>query len=134
MDDSSTHGLIALGMAAAFLVGLAQGIAVLPGVTRSGLTIACALAFGMSAPGAFRFSFLLSIPVIAGAIVLKLGEPGVLAAMDWAARLAAVTSFIVGYVALRMLASLLSRGHFWLFSLYLVPLGAIVVLLSFFRS
>lgn len=123
-----------LSPGAAFLVGLAQGIAVLPGVSRSGLTIACALAFGMSAPGAFRFSFLLSIPVIAGAIVLKLGEPGVLAAMDWAAWLAAATSFVVGYVALRMLAKVLTRGQFWLFSLYLVPLGAIVILLSFFRS
>lgn len=123
-----------LGPGAAFLLGVAQGIAVLPGVSRSGMTIACALAFGMSAPAAFRFSFLLSIPAIAGATVLKLGEPGVLAAMDWAAWLAAATSFVVGYIALRLLAALLTRGHFWLFSLYLLPLGAILVLLSFFQS
>jgi len=123
-----------LAAGAAFLIGVVQGIAVLPGVSRSGLTIACALALGMSAPAAFRFSFLLSIPVIAGATALKLGEPGVLAHMSWAAWLAAGTSFVVGYAALRALGAMLTRGHFWLFSLYLVPLGAAVVLLSFFGA
>jgi undecaprenyl-diphosphatase len=134
----STRGrngaLEVLGPGAAFLIGVAQGIAVLPGVSRSGLTIACALLFGMTAPAAFRFSFLLSIPVIAGATALKLGEPGVLAAMDWAAWLAAVTSFVVGWIALKLLAAVLTRGHFWLFSLYLLPLGAIVLALSFFQG
>lgn len=116
---------------AAFLVGIAQGLAVLPGVSRSGLTIASAMAFGMSAPAAFRFSFLLSVPAIAGATLLKLGEPGVLAHMSASAWLAAGTSFAVGLIALKLLGSLLVRGHFWLFSLYLVPLGAAVMLLSF---
>jgi len=134
----STRGksgaLETLAPGAAFLVGVAQGIAVLPGVTRSGLTIACAIAFGLSARAAFRFSFLLSIPVIAGATALKLGEPGVLAHMSWHAWLAAITSFVIGYVSLRALGSLLTRGHFWLFSLYLVPLGLAVVMLSFFGA
>jgi undecaprenyl-diphosphatase len=119
-----------LTVAAAFLLGVVQGIAVLPGVSRSGLTIACAMALGMSGPAAFRFSFLLSLPVVAGAIVLKLGEPGVLASMNGAAWLAAFVSMIVGYVALRGLGTLLQSGRFWLFSLYLVPLGAALVLLD----
>jgi undecaprenyl-diphosphatase len=134
----STRGksgtLEALTPGAAFFVGVAQGFAVLPGVTRSGLTIACAIAFGLSAPAAFRFSFLLSVPVIAGATALKLGEPGVLAGMHWDAWLAAITSFVVGYFALRALGAVLTRGQFWLFSLYLVPLGVAVILLSFFGA
>lgn len=123
-----------LGLAGAFVLGVVQGIAVLPGVSRSGMTIACAMALGMSAPAAFRFSFLLSIPVVAGAIVLKLGKPGVLAGMNGAAWFAAFVALCVGFIALRGLGALLQRGRFWLFSLYLVPLGAALVLLDWFGA
>lgn len=112
-----------LSVGAALLVGLAQGMAVLPGLSRSGTTIACALALGMSASGAFRFSFLVSIPVIAGATALELGKPGVLAGMGPTAWAAAAVTLVTGYACLRLLRGMLTRGHFWKFVWYLVPLG-----------
>ncbi|MDH5674639.1 MAG: undecaprenyl-diphosphate phosphatase [Myxococcales bacterium] len=122
-----------LGAAAALLVGIAQGIAVLPGVSRSGITIASAMALGMDAPAAFRFSFLLSIPVIAGATLLELGDPQVLASLSATAWLAAAVTVGVGYASLRLLGGLLRRGHFWLFAWYLVPLGAAMLLWDVLR-
>jgi len=112
-----------LSLGAALLVGLAQGAAVLPGLSRSGTTIACAMALGMSASAAFRFSFLVSIPVIAGATALELGKPGVLSGMDATAWTAAAVTLVTGYACLRLLRGLLTRGHFWRFVWYLVPLG-----------
>ncbi|MDD9932138.1 MAG: undecaprenyl-diphosphate phosphatase [Myxococcales bacterium] len=123
-----TTGREVLSVGPALLVGIAQGIAVLPGISRSGITIACGLMLGLSAPAAFRFSFLVSMPVIAGATLLELGKPGALAGLDSTAWLAALVTFMSGYLALRWLRGLLTSGHFWLFAWYLVPLGAAVLL------
>jgi undecaprenyl-diphosphatase len=127
----STRGRVegreALSTTAAVLVGFVQGLAVLPGVSRSGLTIAAALALGLSAPAAFRFSFLLSLPAVAGAALLELGDPEVLRQFSGLAWFAALVAFVSGYAALRVLGRLLVRGRFWLFGLYLVPLGAVLV-------
>ena len=112
-----------LPLGAALLVGIAQGAAVLPGLSRSGSTIACAMALGMSPEAAFRFSFLLSLPVIAGATALELGDPDAWANLTPTAWLSALVTLVCGYVCLRMLKGLLLRGHFWRFALYLVPLG-----------
>lgn len=112
----------------ALLIGLVQGLAVLPGLSRSGSTIACAMLLGLSAPAAFRFSFLVSIPVIAGATALALGKPGALSQMTATAWLAAAITFIAGYASLRLLRGVLRRGHLWLFAWYLVPLGSAMIL------
>jgi undecaprenyl-diphosphatase len=123
----STRGrsgkLEALSPGAALLVGVLQGAAVLPGVSRSALTIATALALGLTPLAAFRFSFLLSLPAVAGAALLELHDPAVLgrfSGVDWSAT---VLSFLFGCAALLGLRGLLARGRFWMFSLYLVPLG-----------
>lgn len=118
----------------ALVIGVVQGIAVLPGVSRSALTIACALYFGLSGAAAFRFSFLLSMPVIAGATLLELGDPEVLAGLDRVAWLGALSAFVTGCAALTLLRHVLQRGHFWLFTFYLVPLGTVMLLLELGRS
>ena len=59
-------------MRVAFLIGMAQAIAPIPGTSRSGITITAGLLLGMSRSAAARFSFLLSVPVIGGAMLLKL--------------------------------------------------------------
>ena len=128
----STRGRIEgqenLTAGAAVLVGLAQGMAVLPAVSRSGLTIATAIALGLSASSAFRFSFLLSLPAVAGAALLKLGDATVLAQFSGLAWLAALLAFASGYVALLLLRGLLVRGRFWLFGVYLIPLAALMLM------
>jgi undecaprenyl-diphosphatase len=112
----------------ALIVGLAQGIAVLPGISRSGSTIAVAMLLGMHPSAAFRFSFMLSIPII----ILAVGHEIVLgdAAREGLTLSAAVggfTAFAVGLVALVWLRKLVQAGRFWAFSVYLVPVGLAVI-------
>jgi len=87
------------------LIGCSQGGAIMPGISRSGSTIAAALWLGVPRAEAARFSFLLSIPVILGALLLQLLDTE-LEATNWLALLGATTlAFLVGLLALRWLAS-----------------------------
>ncbi len=113
-----------LTLTQALIVGVAQGIAVLPGVSRSGCTIATAMLLGMSGPAAFRFSFLLSLPAITGATLLSARHTEELAALGLPAVAGAVVSLVVGLGALLVLRRLVDRGRFWVFAVYLVPLGS----------
>ena len=108
----------------ALIVGFAQGIAVLPGVSRSGTTIAVAMMLGMQGPAAFRFSFLLSLPAVTGAVLLEFSKPGAFAAIPWSVWLGGVIALVVGLVSLVVLRRVVDRGRFWAFAIYLVPLGA----------
>jgi len=120
-----TDSVLALGPA--FLVGLAQGIAVLPGISRSGTTIAVAMLLGLRGEEAFRFSFLLSLPAVLGAVVLELGEPGALASVDASVWLGGAVATVVGVVSLVVLRKLVTQGRFWAFALYLVPVGLLMI-------
>ncbi len=119
-------------LAAAALIGLAQGMAVFPGLSRSGTTIACALALNMSPDAAFRYSFLLAIPAVTGATLLEvsdLGGVGRLGTTQWTA---AAVAFAAGLLALSWLRRIVSRGQLWHFAWYLVPLGVAVLSLDLF--
>lgn len=115
----------------AVLLGLAQGLAVLPGLSRSGTTIAIGMAMGLRPEAAFRFSFLLSLPAVLGACLLELGDPDVLRTFGVSALVGAAVSLVVGYGALRLLRGVVSKGRFSLFALYLVPLGLALLALSY---
>ncbi len=116
----------------ALAIGVAQGLAVLPGLTRSGSTIGVAMLLGMSGPAAFRLSFLLSLPAIAGAAVLELRHPEVISELGAPAVAGAVMAFAVGLVALVGLRQIVARGRFWAFALYLVPLGLLLIAVDLF--
>ncbi|MBX3272571.1 MAG: undecaprenyl-diphosphate phosphatase [Sandaracinaceae bacterium] len=116
-------GQESLTLGRALIVGVAQGIAVLPGVSRSGTTIAVAMMLGMSGPAAFRFSFLLSLPAVAGATLLSLRHTEELRALGVAGVVGGVVSAIVGLAALLWLRALVNQGRFWAFAIYLLPLG-----------
>ncbi len=105
------------------LIGVAQGIAVAPGISRSGATIATAMLLGMSAAHAFRFSFLLSLPAIAGAVVLKLSDPAVLSHIGIPGLVGGGVALVTGVVALILLRRIISQGRLWTFAIYLIPLG-----------
>lgn len=117
----------------AFLIGCAQAAALLPGISRSGSTIATGMFLGLSPAGAAEFSFLLSIPAILGATVLSLGQAfaeGISVstlAVYGAGGLAAAVS---GYLSLRVVFRILRQGRFWWFGLYCVVAG--VAWLAFF--
>jgi len=119
-----------LGLWVALSVGVAQGLAVTPGISRSGITIVCALLFGLQRDLAGRFSFLLSIPAILGALVLQLDSDA--AAQIGLGALAAgfVVSLIVGVGALRLLMGMLARGRLFYFTPYCWLAGVLVLLFS----
>ena len=111
--------------AMALMIGVAQGMAVAPGFSRSGFTITLALILGVWRTDAARFSFLMSIPAILGALVFKF-EPGVFtsgAIELLPLAVGAVSSAVVGYVAILVLVSLLEKAQFFHFSWYCWALG-----------
>ena len=114
----------------AVLIGVAQGLAVMPGISRSGATIATALALGMGPRAAFRWSFLASLPAIGGAFLLELLS-GRLANITMGYVIAGFTAFFVGLLSYAALKRVVVRGRLWLFGLYLVLLSAAIPLLTF---
>lgn len=95
----------------ALLVGVGQGLAVLPGISRSGTTVSVLLLRGQDAEAAFRLSFLLSIPAAVGASVLVVAESGV--GFPAAAVVALSVSAVVGYFTLEVLMRVARRVAFW---------------------
>lgn len=114
------------------LIGIAQGCAITPGISRSGSTISLALFLGIPAKTAAEYSFLLSIPAILGAVVLKIRDIGDTHISYYILAAGMLASFVVGYIALRFLLAVLNRGKFSLFSYYCVALGLISLYVSIF--
>jgi len=119
-----------LSVKQALLIGTVQGLAVIPGISRSGSTISAALLLGVNHDVAIRYSFLLSIPAILGALVLQLltdsSGAGNISLVVIAAGL--LTSFIVGYAALSLLVKMVQKGHLYLFAPYCILLGVVVLI------
>ena len=110
----------------ALAMGLGQALAVLPGISRSGTSIHAGRLAGMSSAKAAEFSFLMSIPVIAGAVLLECGNggDGAFAGLSAGqAALATAVSALVGCVALRLVLKVIERGKFWMFGLWCAGLG-----------
>ena len=112
------------------LIGIAQGCAITPGISRSGTTISLALFLGIPAKTAAEYSFLLSIPAILGAVVLKIRDVGDTTIPLYIVGAGMLASFIVGYIALRLLLVVLNRGKFSLFSYYCIALGLVSLLIA----
>ncbi len=116
---------LGVGVAAVLLIGLAQGIGVLPGISRSGITISVALLCGLDRQRSGEFSFLLAVPAILGALALQLPEAGsLLAEVNPSALLVGfLASFAVGFASLLALLRIVRRGRLALFAIYLIPLS-----------
>jgi len=119
----------------ALIVGLAQGCAIFPGLSRSGMTIAASLGSGLDRRWAARFSFLLSIPAIAGVTLAELvgarGELALEGGSFWAiCALGLVAAAVSGYLALRVVIVTVSSRSFHRFAWYCLVLGAVVVLIG----
>lgn len=110
-------------------IGLAQAVSILPGISRSGSTIGMARHLGVAPEKAAEFSFLMSIPLIAGAIALKaakLASAGGSLDLPLPALAAGVAvAAVVGYVAVATLVRTLSSGRFWWFGIYSLLAGAL---------
>jgi undecaprenyl-diphosphatase len=121
----------------ALLIGLAQMFAPLPGVSRSGLTVASALGLGLSRAWAVGFSLLIAVPAILGAAVFEVRkvDSATLDGDRIAQTIAAAcVAGIVGYGAIIWLVKIVRSGRLWYFSVYLLILGAMVLAGSQFFS
>ncbi len=113
------------------LVGLAQALAIIPGTSRSGVTMTAARALGYSRFESARFSFLLSIPAVAGAgvlIVPEIFEAG--ATLAWDALIAGVLTFIAAFLTMAFLMNFLKKASMLVFVIYRIAMG--VALLALF--
>lgn len=115
----------------ALLMGGAQAVALIPGVSRSGATISMGRFLGFDREAATRFAFLLAIPAVVGAGVFQLGDiPGGDNAYGWAGTITAtVVAFIVGYASIAWLLRYVSTRSYLPFVVYRVVLGAGVLAL-----
>jgi undecaprenyl-diphosphatase len=118
------------------LVGFAQAVALTPGISRAGMTITSGLICGLRRTEAFTFSFLLGMPVIAGAAAYKLKNIGQLAVGDsWLGLLAGfVAAFVSGLAAVWVLAQLVKRRNLLPFGIYTVALGVVVIGVKIFNA
>jgi undecaprenyl-diphosphatase len=123
-----------LGYLDSLLVGVAQGIAIIPGISRSGFTISTGLLRKVERKTAFTYSFLLSIPAVVGAAIsesaraLALNELGASGVETVTMLFGIVVSMIVGYVSLKLLQRLVMRHRFHLFAFYCWLAGAAIIL------
>ena len=125
-SENKTNGP---GIKKALLIGVCQGIAVIPGISRSGSTIAAGMFLGLDRHKAAKFSFLLSIPAILGAQILSIKDMiNNNLSIDPVTIYATITSFIIGLIALKILLTLVHSGKFHLFAPYCWLIGALVIL------
>ena len=121
-----------MGPVNSLLVGVAQGIAVIPGISRSGATISTAMLAGIDGESAVRFSFLLSIPAILGASVLKFASIGKSISSGSAPQFlaGAISAMIVGMLAIKALMVLMRNNRIKPFAAYCVLAGLVIILLA----
>jgi undecaprenyl-diphosphatase len=122
-------GAKTVGWVSGLVIGLAQAVAMLPGISRSGSTIGIARFLGIEPKEAAEYSFLMSAPLLAGASLLALRDiiehPGASGSSGLELSLGFLVSAGVGYFSIKWLVSLLRRGRFWRFGIYCLCIGAI---------
>ncbi|MGH7701283.1 MAG: undecaprenyl-diphosphate phosphatase, partial [Gemmatimonadales bacterium] len=117
-------------------IGVAQALAILPGISRSGATVSAALVAGLAPARAAEFSFLMAVPVIAGAALLQARHAAVDVARVGAVPLAAscAVALVSGVWAIRFLIAVLRRGRLHLFAPYCWVVGALTLGLALWRG
>lgn len=133
----ATRSLEEMNTVDALWIGIAQACALIPGVSRSGATIAMARRLGFQRQTAARFSFLLSVPVILGALALEakkisghLGAP--VNMTPWWGGLA--SSFVCGILSIHLLLQFLKQASLKVFSWYRLAIAALIVLMSLVQT
>ncbi len=125
------HGIRRFPVKSSLAIGIVQGLAIIPGISRSGSTIAAGMFLGLDRETAARFSFLLSIPAVAGAGLLGakdlIGQSGL--PLDVIA-IGTLTACVVGYVSLKLLVWMVRKGRLHFFAPYCAVLGILALVAS----
>jgi undecaprenyl-diphosphatase len=125
-----SRGLGAVRVIDALAVGLAQAVAIAPGISRSGMTISSGIFLGIEREAAARYSFLLSIPVIVGAFILEAGHGSAGSFTPAAHMVGFVAAFLSGGLTLYVLLRLVRSGRLHYFAYYCWLIGALCLVLS----
>ena len=125
--SAKTISLGHMSLGHSLFIGFAQALALVPGVSRSGITISAGLLCGYKREDAARFSFLLSTPVIAGAAILKLHKLHLAAGEALPFALGTLFSAVVGYLCIKFLLQYLNRHSLNLFVWYRLALAAVIL-------
>lgn len=126
-------GVKRVGWLSGLIIGIAQAVAMLPGVSRSGSTIGMSRFLGIEPKEAAEYSFLMSAPLLAGVSLLAMldlfehGNASGTTSLELL--LGFAVSAVVGYFSIRWLVSLLQRGRFWYFGIYCMTIGMITFFL-----
>ncbi|MBR2275848.1 MAG: undecaprenyl-diphosphate phosphatase [Lachnospiraceae bacterium] len=114
----------------AAVIGVAQGVATLPGLTRSGSTIVAAMLCGFDKKFAVKYSFIASMPAVLGALILELFdlEGGITGSEVAAYILGMIFALLVGFVVLKFMIRLVMKGYFKYFAFYCFGIGAISII------
>ena len=121
-----------IALMAALAVGTAQGLALIPGISRSGATIVCGMMFMTERNLSARYSFLLSIPAIIGAIVLQLNVEGGVNEGYLSLIFGLIAAALVGLFALRLLMGIVRKGNLFYFAPYCWALGLFILAVQLF--
>lgn len=119
----------------ALSVGFAQALAVIPGISRSGSTISAGMLMGMERVAATRFSFLLGVPIIAGAALKVLSEPDALAQLSTSNGVfitGMLAAFLSGLFAIRFMLRFLDKHGLEAFAYYRIVFGLVILIQTFF--
>lgn len=124
-----------LGLADSVVIGISQAAAIIPGVSRSGATIACGLGIGLDRESSAKFSFLLSAPIIFGATLLKLGDITKMAGANgsFSLLLGFLVSAVTGLIAIHYLLGYVKKHTFNIFIVYRILFSLMVFSIFFVR-
>ena len=114
----------------AWFIGLLQALAILPGISRSGITISAGLFKGVSKRAAIRFSFLMSIPLILGASALKAKDLMISNINLSILVISFIITFFVSLITIKLLIRIIKSDKFYLFGIYNIILGIVVLIVS----
>ena len=125
--DRARQNTLPVGLSQAWWIGVAQAIAIIPGISRSGATIGTALLLGVDRERAARFSFLMVVPLILGKMLLDILDGDISNhSIGWMPLIAGFTAaFLTGALACVWMIRLVRRSKLWVFALYCVGIASL---------
>ncbi len=121
------------GFLDALIIGTAQGFATLPGLSRSGSTITTGLMCGFDSKFAIRYSFIMSIPAVLGAVVLEIKD-AVGSSFELSYLVGTLVAAVVGYIAIRIMLFIVRKRRYLFFSIYCLVIGIVAIVGHFVKK